>query len=178
MHAREAALIATFAGLIAVLGMLPPIPLSFIPVPITAQSLGVMIAGCLLRPKSAVYSLLIFLFLVAIGFPLLSGGRGGISVFFSPSAGFLLSWPISALCIAYISKLLGSSILSCAISTLVGGILVIYPIGIFLLSLITHIDIEVALFASLVFLPGDILKIFIASIICAPVLRAYPSIKL
>ena len=177
MHAREAALIATFAGLIAVLGMIPPIPLSFIPVPITAQSLGVMIAGCLLRPKSAVYALLIFLFLIAIGLPLLSGGRGGVGVFFSPSAGFLLSWPISALCIAYISKCLGRRMMSCLVSTLVGGILVMYPIGIFLLSVITRIDIEVALFASLVFLPGDILKAFIASIICSPVLRAYPSIK-
>ena len=44
MSTRDLVLTALFAAIIVALGLLPPIPLGFIPVPITAQSLGVMIA--------------------------------------------------------------------------------------------------------------------------------------
>ncbi|GAF09352.1 hypothetical protein [Paenibacillus pini] len=46
MKTKEMVFAALFAAFIAVLGMIPPIPLGFIPVPITAQTLGVMLAGC------------------------------------------------------------------------------------------------------------------------------------
>ncbi|WMT43114.1 hypothetical protein RE628_13095 [Paenibacillus sp. D2_2] len=48
MRTQEFVFAALFAAFIAVLGMIPPIPLGFIPVPITAQTLGVMLAGCFL----------------------------------------------------------------------------------------------------------------------------------
>ena len=85
-----------FAALIAALGLLPPIPVPIIPVPITAQSLGVMLAGALLGPKRGPLAVIIFLGVVLLGFPLLSGGRGGLGVFFGPSAGFLLGWVAGA----------------------------------------------------------------------------------
>lgn len=73
--------IAIFTALMAVLGFMPPLFLSFTPVPITLQTLGVMLAGSILRPKSAFLSQLVFLLLVAFGAPLLPGGRGGFGVF-------------------------------------------------------------------------------------------------
>ena len=39
---------AMFAAIVAVLGLMPPIPLPFIPVPITLQTMGVMLAGSFL----------------------------------------------------------------------------------------------------------------------------------
>jgi biotin transport system substrate-specific component len=80
--AKDFVLIATFAALTAVLGLLPPIPLPLIPVPITAQTFGVMIAGCLLKPRLAFFSMVLFIILVAAGFPLLAGGRGGDGCFY------------------------------------------------------------------------------------------------
>lgn len=77
---------ALFAALIGVLGMIPPIPLGFIPVPITAQTLGVMLAGGFLGKKTGSLSLILFIVLVALGLPLLSGGRGGLSALVGPSA--------------------------------------------------------------------------------------------
>src|SRR6185312_1799639 len=92
---QSMAQIALFAALVAVLGLVPRIDLPF-GVPITAQTLGVMLAGCLLRPAPALLSLLLFLMGVALGLPLLSGGRGGLGVFAAPSAGFLLGFPLGA----------------------------------------------------------------------------------
>ena len=73
------ALVSLFAALIAVFGLIPKIDLP-LGVPITLQTLGVMLAGCMLGPKRALQALLLFLAAVAIGLPLLSGGRGGIGV--------------------------------------------------------------------------------------------------
>lgn len=47
-HSETFVLSALFAAIIVALGILPPITLGFIPVPITAQSLGVMMAGVVL----------------------------------------------------------------------------------------------------------------------------------
>ena len=55
MQARDAVLISTFTALIAVLGMIPPIPITLIPVPITFQTLGVILTGLLLKPKNAAF---------------------------------------------------------------------------------------------------------------------------
>ena len=89
--------IASHVAIISVLGLIPKIDLPFLPgVPITAQTLGVMLSGTLLSYRNSIYSVGIFLMLVLIGAPLLSGGRGGISVFFAPSAGYLFGWIIGA----------------------------------------------------------------------------------
>ena len=64
------ALTSLFAALLAVLGLIPKIDLP-LGVPITLQTLGVMLAGCLLGPKRALQALLLFLLAVALGLPLL-----------------------------------------------------------------------------------------------------------
>ena len=92
MSTRDLVLIALFTAIIAALGILPPIELGFIPVPITAQSFGVMLAGAVLGARRGALSVALLLVLVAIGLPLLAGGRGGFSVFTGPTAGFLIGW--------------------------------------------------------------------------------------
>ncbi len=96
MNTRDLVLIALFAAIIVVLGLIPPITLGFIPVPITAQSMGVMLAGCILGAKRGAFAFLLFILLVAIGLPVLSGGRGGLAVFAGPSGGFILGWVVAA----------------------------------------------------------------------------------
>jgi biotin transport system substrate-specific component len=88
--------IALFAALTAALGLFPPLTLPVIGVPITAQSLGVMLAGSIIGSKRGALALALFLLLVAIGLPLLAGGRGGVGVFLGPGGGFLLAWPLGA----------------------------------------------------------------------------------
>src|SRR4051812_50079608 len=94
---RDMVHIALFAAIMAALGLLPPIPVGFIPVPITAQSMGVMLAGSILGAKRGGLAILLFLALVAVGLPLLAGGRGGLGGFFGPPAGVLIFWAVRAL---------------------------------------------------------------------------------
>lgn len=78
---REIALIALFAALTAALGLMPPISLGF-GVPITAQTLGVMLSGAVLGARRGALAMLLLLLLIALGLPLLSGG----------AADWALSW--------------------------------------------------------------------------------------
>ena len=87
--------IALFAALIAVLGLVPKIDLVS-GVPITAQSLGVMLCGTVLGARRGALAVLLFLGLVAAGLPLLAGGRGGLGVFASPTVGYLVGFPLAA----------------------------------------------------------------------------------
>ena len=83
-------------AVICILGLVPGIPLPFMPVPIVLQNIGIFLAGVILGRKYGALSVIIFLLLAATGLPLLSGGRGGIGVFAGPSAGFLFLYPVVA----------------------------------------------------------------------------------
>ena len=79
MATRDLVRIALFAAVIGALGLLPKFDLPLAGgVPITAQSLGVMLAGIFLGPRNGALAVLLFLFVVALGVPLLAGGRGGL----------------------------------------------------------------------------------------------------
>ncbi|MDR0945742.1 MAG: biotin transporter BioY, partial [Bifidobacteriaceae bacterium] len=95
---RDVALVAVFAALTCVLGLIPPLYLPISPAPITAQTLGVMLAGAVLGGKRAAAAMALVVALVAAGLPVLSGGRGGLAVFAGPTVGFLVGWiPAAAL---------------------------------------------------------------------------------
>lgn len=162
--------VSIYAAIMGVLGLLPPIPLGFSPVPITMQTLGVMLAGSVLGPhlgpKYAALSQVLFLFVVAAGAPLLSGGRGGVGVFFTPSAGFFAGWVVGAFIIGYLCRRLKNVVLwKMILINIAGGIMVIYLFGMPIQALIMHITVSKAAFLSLPFLPGDCLKVIIASLI-------------
>ncbi len=84
--AQSLSTVALFAAVMAVLAWCPKIDLPF-GVPITLQSLGVMLAGCLLGGKRGFQSLALFLLAVAVGLPLLSGGAGGLACSCCPRRG-------------------------------------------------------------------------------------------
>lgn len=166
MTVKDLTYIALLAAVVAAFGIMPPIPLGFTPVPITLQTLGVLLAGGLLGAKRGGLSLLLFLALVAGGLPLLAGGRGGFSVFVGPSAGFLISWPITAFVLGYIfSKFKRLQIANVLAVNLTVGIFLIYLIGVPIQAAIMNIGVWEAAAASLVFIPGDAVKAVVASII-------------
>jgi biotin transport system substrate-specific component len=151
---RDLVLIGMFAAIIAALGLLPPIPLGFIPVPITAQTLGVM--------------------------PLLSGGRGGFGVFLGPSGGFLIAFPIGAFVIGWIVERAWTriNVIWFLLANLLGGIGVIYAIGVPWMSTVTGLPLTQTAIGSAAFLPGDLIKAGLAAIVATAVRRAYPMIRI
>ncbi len=179
MSTRDLVLIAMFAAIIAVLGLMPPVPLGFIPVPITAQTLGVMLAGAILGARRGGLAVVAFLVLVALGMPLLAGGRGGLAVFLGPSGGFLVAWPIGAFVVGWIVERvwLRINVVWFLIANLIGGIGIIYLIGVPWLSKMAGLPITEAAIASAAFLPGDLIKAGLAAIVATAVRRAYPIIR-
>lgn len=173
---KNVVMIALFAALIAVLGLIPKITLAF-GVPITAQSMGVMLCGTVLGSRRGALSVLLFLLLLAVGLPLLSGGRGGLGLFVSPSAGFLIGWPIAAFVTGLIVEKWRSAPLTlvAGLASVIGGILVMYVFGIVGLSI--TLDKTLAESAALVsaFIPGDVLKAAIAGMLTAALAKARPA---
>jgi len=166
MKIKEITFVAVFAAVMGALGVVPPIMLSFTPVPITLQTLGVLLAGGALGARLGAMSQTIFLLLLAAGMPLLSGGRGGLSVFVGPSVGYLISWPITAFCIGYLlSRFQTLKIQHILFINLTVGILLIYLIGIPVQAFMMGIPLLKAIQLSLIYIPGDVLKAILASIL-------------
>jgi biotin transport system substrate-specific component len=175
---RDLALVATFAGVVAALGLVP----GFIPpgftVPITAQSLGVMLAGAVLGARRGAMSLVLFLVLVAVGLPLLAGGRGGLGVFAGPSVGFLLGYPVAAFVVGWLAER-GGAVYRLAwglVANLLGGIVVLYAAGILGIALVTGATIQAAWLSTWIFLPGDLAKAVVAAFVARGVHAAYPGL--
>jgi len=171
---RTVSHVALFAALIAVLGLVPPISLPG-GVPVTAQSLGVMLCGTVLGSRRGAFAVLLFLALVALGLPVLTGGRGGLGVFAGPSAGFLIGFPIAAFAAGLVVEQSRLPVgLAAAAGALLGGIIVLYPLGAAGWALMLGKTLaEVKLFL-LGFLPGDMIKVVLAGLITRGVARARP----
>ncbi|MCY6355158.1 biotin transporter BioY [Clostridium sp. ZS2-4] len=161
---RDMIYAALFAALTGVLGYLV-IPLPFSPVPITGQTLAVMLAGCVLTPLQAGLSMITFLFLGAVGVPVFSGGRAGLGVIAGPSGGYLIGFLIGAVVISMV-KGKGDSFVRLIFASVVGGIMVVYLIGVPWLASMTGMGISKAITAgALPFIPGDLFKAFAAGLI-------------
>ncbi|MCK2025816.1 biotin transporter BioY [Microbacterium sufflavum] len=164
--------IAVFAALIIVLGtVVVPLPGG---VPITAQTLGVMLAGLVLGPRVAPLSILVVLALAAIGLPVLAGGRGGVGVFVGPTAGYMLGWIAGVVVIGLLLRTGRPAWWRVALSALIGGVLVVYAFGIPVQALVTGVPLDLTALSALAFLPGDLIKVAAATLIVVALRRAYP----
>lgn len=176
MGTRDLALIAVFCGIVAALGVVPALFPFGAAVPITAQSMGVMLAGSLLGARRGGLALLLFVALVAAGLPLLAGGAGGIGMFFTPRAGFLVGFPIAAFAVGWLVERFAVPyrLLPGLLANVVGGIVVLYVPGILGIALLGKVGLLAAAASALVFVPGDLIKAVLAAFLARAVHRAYP----
>ncbi|MDF2502439.1 MAG: BioY protein [Anaerosporomusa subterranea] len=155
---------AMFAALTAVLGLIS-IPLPFSPVPVSGQSLGIMLAGSILTVKQAAFSVLTFVLIGAVGVPVFSGLTGGLGILIGPRGGYYLGFLVGAIVIALLRGQ-SSNPWRLALANLIGGIGVVYLFGVAWLSVVTGMSLEKAVMAgALPFIPGDLFKVFAASAI-------------
>jgi biotin transport system substrate-specific component len=92
----------TFAVLVA-LGAQIEIPRQ--PVPFTLQTFFVLSAGALLGKRGGAMSMSLYLILGVVGLPVFSGGAFGLTKILGPTGGYLLSFPIAAFAVGYLTKL-------------------------------------------------------------------------
>lgn len=166
---RAAALVGMMAAVLAVLSWVS-LPLPFTPVPLTLQTLGVLLAGALLGPRYGVLATGIYLLLGFVGVPVFHGGTGGPGILFGPTGGFLWGFLPAAFVVGWFARGVGqggrgSAGLSRAcdsfklVSGLALGSAVIYLVGLPWLSAVTGLGLWETLVAGLLpYLPGDLLK--------------------
>jgi len=176
--AHAIAQVALFAALTAVLGLIPKVDLPF-GVPITLQSLAVMLAGCLLGGWRAFQALALFLLAVAVGLPLLSGGRGGLGAFAAPSAGYLVGFALAAGATGFIMGWLPRSTprragISAFIASAVGGLVLLHAVGIGGLMWLADMPLKQALMVDMAFVPGDLIKCAVCAAVVHTVAKALP----
>lgn len=171
---RNLTLIAMFTALIAVLGLIPPITL-ISGIPITAQSLGVMLCGSVLGAKRGGLAVLLFIGLVAIGLPLLPGGRGGIAVFFGATGGFLFGFPVAAYVTGLVTERWSGRLdVGAAIAAIIGGVIVLYAFGIIWFKFYAGVTFGGATATMGAYIPGDIIKAVLTGLITAALYKARP----
>ncbi|MGW6377331.1 biotin transporter BioY [Rhodococcus sp. NPDC055112] len=175
--ARDLAQVAVFAALIIALGLPGTITIGSSGVPITLQTLGVMVAGALLGPRKGVLTVLTVIVL-GLALPVLAGGRTSLTSLSSLTGGFLIGWIPAVALIGWLTvKMLPRyNVFIGIVINALGGIVVIYAFGIAGMMLRSDLTFWQALSANGTFVPGDLLKAVIAAVVAAQVHRAYPAL--
>jgi biotin transport system substrate-specific component len=152
----DAALVAGFSLVIA-LGAQAAIPLPFTPVPVTLQTLAVILAGCLLGSVRGTLAVAAYIAEGLAGLPVFAGGTAGLSHLFGPTGGYLVGF----LAAAFVAGLLAERGLARhwlgALLVLVAGNIVLYVPGVAWLAAYTGTSKAIAL-GFVPFVIGDVLK--------------------
>jgi biotin transport system substrate-specific component len=137
-----------------------PVPLS--PVPITLQTLFVILAGVVLGPRAGAASMALYVGAGAMGAPVFSNGGAGLAWLLGPTGGYLLTYPASAFVAGWIAGRRGS-MLRIGLGLTV-GVLIQYAGGLTQLWALTGQPIGAVLgMGALPFLFGDVVKIATAA---------------
>ncbi|HIP92711.1 MAG TPA: biotin transporter BioY [Thermotoga sp.] len=123
MKARYITYPALFAAL-TVIGAQINIPIG--EVPLTFQTLFVLLSGFILGARMGFLSQCIYLFMGALGFPVFAGFKGGLVHFFGPTGGYLIAFPISSFFVGLIAK--QKNLINHFLASFI-GILTIYLLG-------------------------------------------------
>jgi len=152
----DAALVAGFSLVIA-LGAQAAIPLPFTPVPVTLQTLAVLLAGCILGSGRGALAVIAYLGEGFAGLPVFSGGTAGISHLLGPTGGYLLGFVAAAFVVGmFAERGAARSRLGTLVMLIIGNI-VLYVPGVIWLGVYTGMDRAVSL-GFLPFVVGDLLK--------------------
>lgn len=181
-NATDLSLIAVFAAVVATSSILPAIPVGQVGVPITLQTLAIMVTGIVLGPWRAAAALSLYVAVGLAGLPIFSQFRGGIGLLFGPSAGYIIAFPVAALVVGFLARLVFRRITRLRFLALFGActitnLLITHPFGIIGMMINAKLDLAAAVAADIVFLPGDVLKNLAAAAIGLSVVRAFPRLQ-
>lgn len=174
MKVRDMVLVSLFTSLTAI-GAFISIPLG--PVYVTLQSFFVIFSGMILGPRLGALSQLLYLLLGLVGIPIFTGFTGGLQAIYKPSFGFIVGFIFASFCAG---KLYFNSDKKLPYKTFLVPILsslVIYIFGLpymyFALNILGNSNVSIGFvlkFGFFLFLPGDLIKIIILSIVSKKVL--------
>jgi biotin transport system substrate-specific component len=144
------------------------------PVPVTCQTLAVLLAGVLLGRWWGGISLVIYAGLGMAGIPWFQGLNGGLAYMAGPTGGYIIGFILAALFLGYITDkyIRSRSFVSMLVLMLLANFVLIYVPGLLQLGLwLNLIKGEPVTFSSLLtigavpFIAGDITKAVVAALI-------------
>ncbi len=177
---RDIALVAAFAALICASAYIGAIPVGSAGVPITLQTLTVMLAGCILGPLRGFSAVMLYLALGSVGLPVFAEHSSGIGVFSGPSGGYLIAFPLAAalggFLVKYVARERRTRALVVFACSITASILVIHLLGILGMQIHFDVSFREAATYDLPFWVGDVVKTSLVAMIAAEVHRAFPQL--
>ncbi|MBP7401144.1 MAG: biotin transporter BioY [Clostridia bacterium] len=170
-------LVSLFTAL-TIVGASIQIPLPFTPVPVTLQTLFVLLSGMLLGAGGGVASQALFL-AMGLVFPVYASRQVGLAAVTHPSFGFVAGFVLAALVTGLLMRRIGRPTSVRLFAVALAGSLAVYAAGLFhVLFTLRWINGTGWAFGKalsvllLPYLPGDLLKCAAAALAAPPVLRA------
>ncbi|MDQ3688639.1 MAG: biotin transporter BioY [Chloroflexota bacterium] len=158
--ARDVALVVGAAGLTGIAAQIA-VPLPFTPVPLSLQTLTVLLAGATLGPMRGAVAMLLYLVAGMAGIPWFSEQRSGFDF---PSFGYILGFVAAAIVVGALARRGADRTVPGTIGLMVIGNLVIYALGVAWLANSLGVGVPRALeLGAVPFLIGDALKIVLAA---------------
>jgi biotin transport system substrate-specific component len=165
---RDILLVLTFGTLMGALAQIA-VPLPFTPVPVTGQTLGVLLIGALLGSRRGGAAMLVHLAEGLAGLPVFAEGhtawtltRMGVPAIIGPTAGYLFAFPVAAFVVGWLAERGWDRRPLTAAGAMLLGQAVIYAGGLSWLSFYVGIASAVPL-GMLPFLSGDAVKLVLAA---------------
>lgn len=138
------------------------LPLPGTPVPVTLQTLVVLLSGFALGPTLGTASQALYLASGLAGMPVFSGGQGGLTVLAGPTGGYLLGFAVAAWLAGWISRRGEGRFRALALGG-AAGLLAVYGLGLSWLVFVYGFSVAEAAAAGLVpFLPWALAKTLVA----------------
>lgn len=151
---------AAFTGLLAQAA----VPLW--PVPITGQTLAVMLVASSLGMVRGTLSLLVYAALGVVGVPWFSGWEGGPSVLLGPTGGYIVGFLVAAVVTGWLAERGGDRRLLRALGTFGLATVSVFAIGLPWLAIALGTDLEQTLqFGLYPFIVGGVVKAVLAALI-------------
>lgn len=138
--------------------------LPFTPVPVTLQTLFVVLAGLTLGPRDGFYAMASYVTIGALGAPVFAGFGFGPAVILGPTGGYLIAFPAAALAAGSIFKILSGR--AGAFAGAVLGSSLILVMGSLHLTLVVRIPlVTVFRLGAVPFAAGELVKAAVATVL-------------
>ena len=148
-NGTDLGLIAVFAALVAGAALVPGLALNGFGVPITFQTLAVMLTGLVLGPARGFAAVGLYTLLGLAGLPIFSQGRSGLGILAGPSAGYIIAFPIAAGIVGWLATIVirrttKARALWFFLAATLTSIVVVHTLGIFGIALNSKATLEQA----------------------------------
>ena len=157
---RDVLLVAGAAGFVGALAQIS-IHLSFTPVPITGQTLGVLLAGTALGWRRAAASMALYAVAGVAGVPWFAGATSG---YVGASFGYIVGFFFAAAACGYLAERGADRSVLRSVPAMIVGEIIIYAFGVSWLAIDLHLGTNAALADGFTpFVAGDAIKAAIAA---------------